>query len=109
MNLLQTWAFGKARVYSSPWSLSRHLIKRRNVVIGAAQAMTRLAPFGLTAFTWINRGPPRVADGASASEIELASMLASVRDFFVGGMVLYLRQFRGLVIPLINKTLETSR
>ena len=31
------------------------------------------------------------------------------RDFFVGGMVLYLRQFRGLVLPLINKTLGTSR
>ena len=29
------------------------------------------------------------------------------RDFFVGGMVLYLRQFRGFVIPLINKILGT--
>ena len=56
-NVIQTGAYGDAKVSSSGWSVERLIFKEDEKLVGAVQALVRPLPVMGRTFAWINRGP----------------------------------------------------
>jgi hypothetical protein len=56
-NLLQTWAYGEAKLQTGPWTTERCLILKDDREVGVVQASIRKIPLIGGGLVWINRGP----------------------------------------------------
>ncbi|BAE48847.1 lipid II:glycine glycyltransferase FemX [Paramagnetospirillum magneticum] len=83
-SLLQSWAYGAAKVDEGGWDLERLDYREAGTLSGMAQVMVRRLPLGLGGLAWINRGP-LVAAGHDPAPI-----FAALRRWF-GRRGFYLR------------------
>ncbi|CUW37962.1 conserved protein of unknown function [Magnetospirillum sp. XM-1] len=56
-NLLQSWAYGAAKVDEGGWQVERLEYREAGLLVGMVQVMIRHLPLGLGGLAWINRGP----------------------------------------------------
>lgn len=56
-NLLQSWAYGAAKVEDGGWRVERLDYRQAGALVGMVQVMVRRLPMSLGGLAWINRGP----------------------------------------------------
>lgn len=92
LSLVQTWAYGEAKMHHGPWQVERGLFLKKGHPIGAFQAIIRRLPFYLRGgLVWINRGPISQGIDDPDGNKHLPSMLNTLRYHYVVNKGYYLR------------------
>ena len=90
VNLIQSWAYGEAKVKTGNWEVERGLITDENGnAVGACQAFVRQIRFLGDAFVWINRGPIALSEKISSEHYR--EMLMALVRYYVDKRRLYVR------------------
>lgn len=97
--LIQTWAYGRAKAATGPWTVERAVLADARGPGWALQALVRTLPFGLGGVAWVNRGPFRLRDDSG-----LEPVLSALRHHYVDHRGLYLR----IALPVLEGSGEAA-
>ncbi len=82
-NLLQSWAYGAAKVDEGGWQVERLEYREAATLVGMVQVMIRRLPLGLGGLAWINRGPLMMAGNDPAPAFAALRRLYGNRGFYL--------------------------